>query len=103
MKFFIINIAIRNFLNVLIFLLWQPATLFPMVCAFSFGILGTFGPEGNYLGFEITTVLVLNQIVSYKFMLEYQYAVMKERGKLLKFLSDSESCPEMPFIVFLRI
>ena len=35
MKFFIINIAIRNFLNVLIFLLWQPATLLPMAGGFS--------------------------------------------------------------------
>src|SRR3569623_2829048 len=52
MKYFILNVAITNFLLVIIGFLSQPVKLFPLVGGFSFGILGIFGTEGSYLGLE---------------------------------------------------
>uniref|UniRef100_A0A914DQ22 Uncharacterized protein n=1 Tax=Acrobeloides nanus TaxID=290746 RepID=A0A914DQ22_9BILA len=72
----------------MIFFLTQPATLFPLVGGFSLGFLRIFGSEGTYISFEITTVIVLNQLVSYSFVMWYQYAVMKGRGRLVEFIKN---------------
>uniref|UniRef100_A0A914DUC6 Uncharacterized protein n=1 Tax=Acrobeloides nanus TaxID=290746 RepID=A0A914DUC6_9BILA len=88
MKYFILNVAITNFLLVIIYFLFQPATLFPLVGGFCLGILGIFGTEGTYLSLEITCVIILNQIVSFSCLMWYQYAIMKGRGKLVEFIKN---------------
>ena len=88
MKYFILNVAITNFLLVIIFFLSQPVALFPLVGGFCLGILRIFGTEGSYLGFEIMCVIILNQVVSYTCLMWYQYAVMKGRGKLVEFIKN---------------
>jgi hypothetical protein len=88
MKYFILNVAITNFLLVIIYFLFQPAALFPLVGGFSFGILRIFGTEGSYLSLEITFVIILNQVVSYTCLMMYQYAIMKGRGKLVEFIKN---------------
>uniref|UniRef100_A0A914DVU5 Uncharacterized protein n=1 Tax=Acrobeloides nanus TaxID=290746 RepID=A0A914DVU5_9BILA len=83
MKYCILNVAITNFLLVIIFFLFQPATLFPLVGGFCFDILGVFGTEGTYLGLEITFVIILNQIVSFSCLMWYQYAIMKANERVI--------------------
>uniref|UniRef100_A0A914ESI1 Uncharacterized protein n=1 Tax=Acrobeloides nanus TaxID=290746 RepID=A0A914ESI1_9BILA len=72
----------------MIFFLVQPATLFPLVGGFSLGFLGIFGSEGTYISFELITVIALNQLVSYSFVMWYQYAVMKGRGRIVEFIKN---------------
>src|SRR3569623_451549 len=77
MKYFIINVAITNFLLVIIFFLSQPTKLFPLIGGFCLGILGILGTEVTYLRIEIICVILMNQVVLYLCLMWYQYAVMK--------------------------
>ena len=88
MKYFILNVAITNFLLLIIYFISQPTTLFPLVGGFAFGIVRIFVPEGTYLSIEIMCVIILNQVVSYSCLMWYQYAIMKGRGKLVEFIKN---------------
>jgi hypothetical protein len=88
MKWFILNIDITHFLLVLEYTIWQSVPLFPFSGNFSLGILGNFGAEGSYVGFYISTVIVLNLLFSHIYVLCYHYGIMKGRGWFSEFIQS---------------